>query len=128
MSAALFLAAGIAGGLGAAARVCLDSVITAGRRSSLPWGTAAVNVVGCAAMGALLGTGSSDSLDAWQHVVAVGFLGAFTTFSTASVESVTLASRRGWRAGAGHAGAMLAACLVAFLIGMALTGGTTVAG
>ena len=53
-----------------------------------PWGTFAVNVMGCFLLGWLLH--SSVMSDAARVCVGTGFLGAFTTFSTFGVQTVKL--------------------------------------
>ena len=89
------LAVGVAalGGLGAMLRYVIDNLITRRFGTRPPWGTMAINVVG--SFGAGLVTGAylyghlgphSDSL------LAVGFLGGFTTASTFAVEIARLAS------------------------------------
>lgn len=71
----------IAGGLGAMSRYCLDLAVT--RLVRKPgFGIATVNILGCFAMGlciALLPT-------PYLFVLGTGFLGGFTTFSTAMVD------------------------------------------
>lgn len=73
-----------AAAVGAAARWGMAEV--ANRR--FPYGTLAVNVVAAVALGALTGLGG----DAWWHpVVAIGFLGALSTWSTVATEVAQLA-------------------------------------
>ncbi|MEI7746667.1 MAG: CrcB family protein, partial [Actinomycetota bacterium] len=82
---------GLAGGLGAAARYSLDSLIQARQRTTLPIGTVIINVLGSALIGILLGLSWSGSLrgQIW-NLGAVGLLGGFTTASTISYEAVRL--------------------------------------
>lgn len=96
MTAPLFLVLAIAGGLGAVCRFVLDGVITArAPRAGLPLGTIVVNVIGSFALGLLTGLASSALLPhEWQLVVGTGFLGGYTTFSTASFETVRLLQER----------------------------------
>ena len=101
----------LAGGLGGLARYGVVGVVQHSRRSSLPWGTAVVNLTGAAALGALVGLDPGVVL---VEVAGTGFLGGFTTFSTWMVESVGLAhdesaSRPPWIA-------------IANLVGMAVMG------
>jgi len=98
-----FLAIVGAGALGALARAALSRAVQARwpRRGA---GTLVVNLLGATALGAWLGAGARID-DALLAIVGMGFLGAFTTFSTWMAE---VAER--WRAGA-RAWALLEACL-----------------
>src|SRR5699024_3958568 len=107
--AAMILAVALAGGAGAEARFVVDGFIA--RRSVLPLGTLLFNVTGSFLLG--LAVGLFDGAAA-ASVVGTGLLGGYTTFSTASVESVSLAMRDGARAAvvaAGHAAVMVLACV-----------------
>lgn len=92
MTVALVVAVAVASGVGAQARYALDLFVQ--RRlgsAALPWGTMAVNVVGSAALGGLVALSLGGRLDeAVEVVLAVGFCGAFTTFSTWTHETVRL--------------------------------------
>jgi CrcB protein len=84
-----FLYVAVAGALGALARYGIG--LWVGPRS-FPWATLGINVSGSFALGVVLtvaaGRGWSPETVA---AVAVGFLGAYTTFSTFAFESFTLA-------------------------------------
>jgi fluoride exporter len=92
MTLALVVAVAVASGVGAQARYALDLMVQ--RRlggSVLPWGTMTVNVVGSAALGALVAVAQTGRLDETVEIVlAVGLCGAFTTFSTWTYETVRL--------------------------------------
>lgn len=94
MTAGLFLGVVAAGAAGAVARFVVTGALQ-GSAASLPWGTLAVNVAGSFALGAL---GAARLPPAVVAVAGTGFLGAFTTFSAFSVETVMLAERQGRRA------------------------------
>jgi fluoride exporter len=79
----------VGGCVGAVGRFATDRFISARHDMVFPWGTFAVNIVGSAMLGILvgaLGTGST-----WPVLlVGTGFCGALTTFSTFSFETVRL--------------------------------------
>lgn len=78
----------LAGAIGAALRYRVGVAI--GVRS-FPWATLAVNVAGCFALALLV---AGPAAERWSPTttmaIAVGFLGAFTTFSTFGYETFTL--------------------------------------
>jgi CrcB protein len=92
----------LGGALGAVARAVLSTAIHVRWPSALPWGTIAVNLVGCLILGLLSGVlESRPHLNpTWRSFAAVGVLGAFTTFSTFENETLALLQR-------GHMGAAL---------------------
>lgn len=63
-----------------------------------PWGTFAVNVLGCAIAGLLAGLGERHAfLTAEMRLLLfTGFLGGFTTFSAFGVETIALVERGAW--------------------------------
>lgn len=86
---------GLAGGAGAAVRFVVDGFISARWGTSLPLGTFFINVSGSLLLGLLMGATLSGRMPSeWQLIAGTGFLGGYTTFSTASVETVRLLQRR----------------------------------
>ena len=82
------LAIGVAGALGAVSRHQLESFVNRHWGDVFPWGTFAVNLSGSFALGVLVGV-FAHRLDVplWlQAGATVGFLGAYTTFSTLSLQ------------------------------------------
>lgn len=113
----------LGGGLGAAARYVLDAVVLARTSGPLPWGTVVVNVVGSLLVGLLLGAYETGRIgDTSSVVVATGFLGGFTTFSTASVDVAQLVLTGRWVAASTTAGGMLIVCVGAAAAGVAIAG------
>lgn len=114
MTPLLFLALALAGGVGAMSRFALDGVI---RARTAPWGTITINLSGSLALGILTGLAAASLLpDAWLAIAGAGFLGGYTTFSTASVETVRILQERRWGAGiAVGLGTLVAATLLAGL-------------
>jgi CrcB protein len=82
----------LGGGLGALMRFLLSNAVTSGFGSAFPYGTVTVNVLGSFAMG-LLAVLLMERMQFDPLIrlgVFVGFLGAFTTFSTFSMETMNL--------------------------------------
>ena len=108
----------LGGALGASARYGL--ALAAARLLSPQWlvaGTWAANLVGCFLIGLAIPLVTQDRT---RLVVVVGFLGAFTTFSTYSAETVVL-----WESGrlglaAANAVGSVVVGLVAVAAGMAI--------
>lgn len=101
MSVWLLLGVGVFGGLGALARFVQDALVRARITTGFPWGTVSVNVLGSLLLGLLTGAVFFHGApDAWRVILGVGFCGGYTTFSTAMVETLTLARDRRWRAAA----------------------------
>lgn len=91
-SPAVIVLLALAGGAGAAARFAVDGLVRARRATAFPFGTFVVNVSGSLAIGIVTGCVLAGDLgETWRLVLATGFCGGYTTFSTATVESVNLA-------------------------------------
>jgi CrcB protein len=94
------IAAVLAGG-GASVLRYLVSVTLAGR-TALPLAVLAVNVVGSAIGGAVLGASQAGAVSADARLILLGgFAGGLTTFSTWSVETIELVQRGRWGAALG---------------------------
>lgn len=116
---ALLVAA--AGGVGAVARFMLDGVIRSRLTSLVPAGTFVINVSGSLLLGfvtglVLVGAEPTD----FRIVLGTGFLGGYTTFSTAMIETVRLAQLRRWVAAGVNGIAMLLLGLGAAVLGLFL--------
>ena len=87
----LFLV-GLGGGVGSIIRYMAGLYVHRYFPSTFPWGTLAVNVLGCFLIGLFMGLSErSTSLDPnWRLLLVVGFCGGFTTFSALSMESINL--------------------------------------
>jgi fluoride exporter len=116
-------AVGLAGSIGAGARYLLGRFIAERAGAEFPFGTLLINVTGAFVIGLLFALTARKLLSpAWQSVLATGFLGGYTTFSTMSWEGVQLA-----RGGSSHLsllyfGGNLLLGLLAALLGLALGG------
>ena len=91
---------GIGGALGAVARHSLSGKISTIMNHPFPHGTLLVNSLGALALGFLIGTLDAKIIpESLRPLVGSGFLGAFTTFSTLSVETMSLLRTDQWRLG-----------------------------
>lgn len=100
----------LAGGLGAGTRYSLDSWL----RGRLGWPTHVINISGSFLLGLLIAT--SDSY-VWCTILGVGFLGGYTTFSTASLEAAQLVLDRRRTTAAVHALSMMLLSVAAAAFG-----------
>jgi CrcB protein len=115
----LVLAVAVAGGLGAVARLVLDGVTRSLVRVNFPLGTTVINVTGSFLLGLVTALALANGLPAeWRAVLGTGFLGGYTTFSTASFETVRLAQQRRYRAAAFNGVGMLLLALAAAGLGL----------
>jgi CrcB protein len=87
----LVLALALAGGLGAGTRFVLDGVVGRSVSTAFPLGTVLINISGSFLLGIVAGLAVTGAVPQPVALVAgTGFLGGYTTFSTASVEAVRL--------------------------------------
>jgi len=94
MSAAVVAGVVVAGAIGAPARYLLDGAVRRHFDDPLPWGTLVVNATGSLLLGLLTGAalyhGFPDTPRIW---LGTGFCGAYTTFSTFTVDTVLLVEK-----------------------------------
>lgn len=108
MTPLLFVLIAVAGGLGAGLRFVLDGLIREHLKTAFPWATTLINVSGSFALGFLAGLALVHTLPPELGVVlGAGFLGGYTTFSTASYETVQLARQKRYVASLVNAFGML---------------------
>jgi fluoride exporter len=117
MSPLVVLGVGLVGGIGAIARFLLDGWVSGRLGREFPYGTLAVNLSGAFALGVLAGAALRG--DDYE-IAGVGFLGAFTTFSTWMFESQRLGEDGRLRLGALNVFVSLAAGLLAVWAGREL--------
>jgi CrcB protein len=95
VNALTILLIGLAGGLGAGTRFVVDGLVRSRLRTALPVGTIAINISGSFVLGLVAGAVIGHAAPAeLQAIVGTGFLGGYTTFSTASFETVRLIQSR----------------------------------
>ncbi len=117
----LFIALGGAGG--ALARHWMSTLVHASARSHFPWGTLSVNLLGSFCIGIMYVVIVERGLihPDWRSVTIVGFLGAFTTFSTFSLETIALLENGQVGMALGYVFFSVAVCVVSVGLAMTLT-------
>ena len=112
---------GFAGAAGALARYWLDGAISR-RAGGFPWGTFVVNVTGSFLLGLVFtALAERTTVDPWvRSSLTIGFLGAYTTFSTLSLESYRLLEDGSYGLAFVNAVGSLAAGLLAVYAGVVL--------
>ena len=114
------LAIAMGGAIGALSRFWVSSWVYAKLGTAFPYGTLAVNIIGSLIMGFLyilfLERLSLDPV--WRGIFLIGFLGAFTTFSTFSLETMNLLELRSYGTAMLNIVISVVSCLSAAWLGM----------
>ena len=112
----------ISGALATVSRYLLAGFIQRIVASLFPWGTLGVNGLGCFLFGIVSAITSERFAvgSETRTIILVGFLGAFTTLSTAIAEFGQLAMDGAWLRAAAYLVGSNAAGISAFLAGLAL--------
>lgn len=87
----LVLLIGVGGFIGSALRYMISLLVQSKVLTTFPFGTFAVNILGCFLIGAVYALSERGNLGAeWRLFLATGILGGFTTFSSFSNETVSM--------------------------------------
>jgi len=109
------------GAMGAMARMGAGHLVSAVAGTRYPWHTFTINVSGSLLLGFVatwLGVRAGGHVAAVNHVIAIGFLGAYTTFSTFELETWNLLSAGRTAAAIGYAVSSLLVGVVAIGAGV----------
>nr|WP_246318470.1 fluoride efflux transporter CrcB [Leifsonia psychrotolerans] len=91
----VYVALALAGGAGASLRFVLDGLIRTTVQTAYPFATTLINVSGSLLLGLITGLAAQLLLPPeLALILGAGFLGGYTTFSTASYETVRLIQQR----------------------------------
>lgn len=116
------IAIAVGGALGSVLRYGLSNWVHTFVGRGFPYGTLAVNVLGCLAMGILfvLLVERMGESALWRAGLLIGVLGGFTTFSTFSIETFNLIEQGAMAKAAGNMAASLVLCVGATWLGVIL--------
>lgn len=112
----------VGGAAGALLRYAVGQALGPGRPGAFPWHTFAVNVAGSLILGVVLALVPADDPRHLRPLLAVGFCGGLTTFSTFGYETVALLQARAYGTAAAYAGGSFAVALAAVAIGLSMGG------
>ncbi len=89
----------LGGALGALTRFFVGAFVARRLGVSWPYGTFLINVTGCLIIGLFLPVLADRPgvHEAWRHFLPIGFVGAYTTFSTYEYETLRLVEMGAWR-------------------------------
>lgn len=109
----LFIALG--GALGAIARYWVGGAVASRLGTRFPWGTFVINISACVIIGfSMTFLSRRAGLNpAWRFLVPIGFIGAYSTFSTYEWETLSSLRSGAFLTGALYAGVSFAAGLIA---------------
>ena len=116
------LALAVAGTLGTLARYGLSGLVQRLHESAFPWGTLVVNALGCFLFGVVWALAEERLVISGETrlVLLVGFMGAFTTFSTYAFETSAMLRDAEWLLAAGNLLAHNVLGIACFFVGVAL--------
>ncbi len=88
----IILLVGVGGWLGSMARYICQRWVSLYYPHHFPWGTFAVNIIGCFVIGIIWGISfrSFETNEQWKLFLMTGICGGFTTFSSFTLESIGL--------------------------------------
>lgn len=111
--------------VGASARYFLSTLIARNSTAAFPYGTLLINVTGSLVLGFFLAYATERVLldPRWRLLIAIGFCGSYTTFSSYAYESFSLMEQGQWLLVSLNVRASNVLCLAAVLAGAALARG-----
>ena len=121
MKILLFIALG--GALGAIFRFGITDIMDRAVGRSFPYGTLTVNMLGSLVMGCMFILVQQETLShhGWRPFVMVGLLGALTTFSSFSLDSLLLLEQGQWLKAMLNVSLNVVCCIMLTYLGMLLT-------
>ncbi len=109
----------VAGSLGTLARYGLGGVVPRIFGTSFPWGTYVINALGCLAFGFVWALGERTVLSGEMRIIIlIGFMGAFTTFSSFAFETGSMIRDGQWLLALGNILLQNVSGLIMFFLGL----------
>ena len=108
----------LGGAAGSVLRYAAGQALGPPRPGAFPWHTFAVNVAGSLVLGIVLALVPADDPRHLRPLLAIGFCGGLTTFSTFGYETVALLQARAYGTAVAYAGGSFALALAAVVIGL----------
>jgi len=123
--AIIYLYIAVGGATGACLRFFLSQLVLQWFGKGFPFGTLLVNVIGSFFLGLIYSLIEQGQIEIvlWRTAIGIGFLGALTTFSTFSVDTLLLMQQGLWLKGILNIILNLSCCLLAAWLGMQLVKG-----
>jgi fluoride exporter len=121
-SLGLYMVIAIGGALGACLRYFISQMALQWFGKGFPFGTLAVNILGSCLLGIVYGLIESEYVAGhpWRTFLSIGFIGALTTFSTFSLDTLLLLQQGAWLKAGMNILLNLFACLLAAWLGIKL--------
>jgi len=107
--------------LGALGRFYLSNLFPKGENADIPLGILVVNILGCFLVGFFYNLMDSDLEKIYTPLIFIGFLGAFTTFSAFTKETLELINTGNFLYACFYVLISILSCLLATWMGMHLT-------
>jgi CrcB protein len=125
-----YLVIGLGGALGSMLRFGIGSLIDTNIQKTgyvFPWGTIFVNITGCFIIGFIAtisaaGDGRVILSPLTRNFITIGILGGYTTFSSFSLQTLTLAQAGQWGGAAANVLLSVVLCLLGVWLGAVVAG------
>lgn len=121
-----YLAVMAGGAVGTGLRMFLSLWMASRFGEAFPWGTILVNIAGCFVIGLFSGLTGPDGVilttPLVRQIIMIGVLGGFTTFSSFSLQTLTLLSDGEWLYAFANISLTVLLCLLGTWGGLVLSG------
>jgi len=122
-----YLIVGAGGALGSMLRYWVATLIDSGAQKGgviFPWGTILVNITGCFIIGFIFTVSATEGRlflsPLTRQFIMIGILGGYTTFSSFSLQTLTLAQDGQWWGAAANVMLSVVLCLIGVWLGAML--------